>query len=143
MLMVEVSEVVSSLSRASTTCPRSLTIRRLYRLSSIYTTTIHVSYLPLLPHIFAVAPLILSFSLPLSIFFLLFLSLFRPFFLIVSLSFLSLSPSRSLAHLLTRSVSFSLLRSFRCPTRFPLSYRLPFSRLPLASFSSSVSSLAT
>lgn len=36
--------------RASTTCPRSRTIRRLYRLPSIYTTTIHDSYsLPSLP----------------------------------------------------------------------------------------------
>lgn len=56
---VEVSEVVSSLSRVSTTCPRSLTIRCLYRLSSIYTTTIHVLTSP--PSSFLTVTLLILF----------------------------------------------------------------------------------
>lgn len=59
MFTVEVSEVVSSLSRVSTTCPRSLTIRCLYRLSSIYTTTIHVLTSP--PSSFLTVTLLILF----------------------------------------------------------------------------------
>lgn len=50
----------------------------------------------------------------------------------LSLSFSAtrpLSPSPFLSFPLSHSFSVSLLHSLRCPTRFPLSYRLPFSRL--------------
>lgn len=109
---VEVSEVVSSLSRVSTTCPRSLTIRCLYRLSSIYTTTIHVLTSP--PSSFLTVTLLIFF-----------LFLFN-----------SLSPFLFFSVLFTLSSFLLLLKFFHLsstftvlPHQFPLSYRLPFSRL--------------
>lgn len=130
MFTVEVSEVVSSLSRVSTTCPRSLTIRCLYRLSSIYTTTIHVLTSP--PSSFLTVTLLI-----------LFLFLFNSFspFLFFPFS-LTLSSFLLLLKFLYLSSTFTVL-----PHQFPLSYRLPFSRLSPASlptsFSSSASSLTS
>lgn len=112
MFTVQVSEVVSSLSRVSTTCPRSLTIRCLYRLSSIYTTTIHVLTSP--PSSFLTVTLLILF---LFLFNSLSPFLFFPFSLTLS-SFLLL------LKFLYLSSTFTVL-----PHQFPLSYRLPFSRL--------------
>lgn len=119
--MVEVSEVVPSLSRASTTCPRSLTIlydayivsrlfiRRPYTTRTcLFSLTFAQSLLTLLS--LSLPPPSHSFSLP-------------PLCLFLLL-FLVASPSLCL------NASLSVTLTPRRPTRrSPLSYRLPFSRL--------------
>lgn len=117
VLMVEVSEVVSSLSRTSTTCPRSLTILYdAYIVPRLFIRRPYTTCARLFSLTFAQSLLILSLSLSRSRSVLL-----SPRSFLLSVSFFR--SSRSFSASLSIPISLRYFSSRR-PTRSPLSYRI-------------------